>query len=322
MLTDVLKLGNERAPGTQLGCGAGQESSIGQILLTLARSDPEKFRTFFTRMRRAQPKEITRACVRHLACSERDLATREMSEWLARDSLYLKLLFDPEFLPLEEARNGLRVMRQADERFLRKLARALDETADPASLIRALGLLEASEDYSAFCLRLCTLTWHPDPRIRSKAVLALCRIRPNRSVIERHMESDDARVRANAVEALWHTDRGNALRLLREALTDSNNRVVMNGILGLYYWKDECFYGKMLEMAAHAGPNFRLSLAWALGQIRDQRAFGMLAALERDASAEVRTRAAASLAALTAAQPLSASPGAGSNYVARTISAC
>lgn len=291
--------------------GAGPESSTAQILAMLARSDAEKFGSFFRRVRQAHPEEITRVCVRHLAASEHDAATREMTEWLARDSRYLKLLFDPEFLSLDEARAGLRRMRECDQRFLPKLSRALDESKDPACLIRALGLLEASEDYGAFCLRLCTLTWHPDPWIRSKAVLALCRIRPNRSVIERHMESGDARVRANAVEALWHSESGNAVRLLREALRDSHHRVVMNGILGLYYWKDEGFYDKMLEVAGHAGPSFRLSLAWALGQIRDRRAWGMLAALERDDSAAVRTKAAASLAALASEPGASPAPAIG-----------
>ncbi len=284
-----------------------EQSSTAHILLTLARSDAEKFSAFFSRMREVHPEGITRACVRHIATSEGDAVSREMTSWLARGSTYLKLLFDPEFLPLEEARHGLQAMRHADERFLMKLSRALDESREAPCLIRALGLLENSEDYSAFSLRLCRLTWHPDARIRSKAVLALCRIRPNRPVIERHMESQDARVRANAVEALWHTGSGNAQRLLKESLTDPHHRVVVNGILGLYYSKDEAFYGKMLDLAHHVGPSFRLSLAWALGQIRDQRAFSMLRGLQQDDSVEVRSKAAASLAALATAEGSAAS---------------
>lgn len=68
--------------------------------------------------------------------------------------------------------------------------------------MRALTLIEDIEDYSAFYPRLCTLTWHPDNHIRSKALLALCRVRPNRSAIDRQLESPDARVRANAIEAV------------------------------------------------------------------------------------------------------------------------
>jgi HEAT repeat protein len=81
----------------------------------------------------------------------------------------------------------------------------------------------------------------------------------------------------------------------------------VNGILGLYYSKDEAFYGKMLDLAQHVGPNFRLSLAWALGQIRDQRAFSMLRGLQQDDSCEVRSKAAASLAALASAEGSAAS---------------
>ena len=299
LLPDVKKPASLLLPKQPAPAWLGQESSTGQILLTLARSDAEKFTSFFARVRQVHPEAITRACLRHLASPECGAAAREMSSWLARDSAYLKLLFDPEFLPLEQARHGLQTMREADERFVMKLSRALDETREAACLIRALGLLEKSEDYDAFCLRLCRLTWHPDPRIRSKAVLALCRIRPNRPVIERHMESEDARVRANAVEALWHSGSSNAMRLLRAALSDSNHRVVVNGVLGLYYSNDEGFYGKMLELTEHAGPNFRLALAWALGQIRDRRAVGMLEGLQRDDCAEVRAKAAASLTAVS-----------------------
>ena len=280
---------------------AGRESPISQILAALAQSDPVKFSKFFTRMRQAYPEDVTRMCVRHLGLHGLGAAAREMSAWLAQDSVYVNLLFNPEFLGLEEARRSLDIMREADSRFLVKLSRALEDETEAAFLMRALGLIEKSEDCRAFCLRLCTLTWHPDNRIRSKAVLALCRLRPNGPVIERQMESEDARVRANAVEALWGSDTGKAGRLFREALLDSHHRVVVNGILGLYYRNDESFYGRMLELAAHEGPNFRIALAWALGQIRDERAVDVLSVLERDASVEVRNKAAASLAALSAA---------------------
>lgn len=283
---------------------AGQEGSVARILLHLARSDGEKFRNFFLRIRQAYPEQVTRACLRYLTEAESDPVSRQMSAWLARDSAYLNLLFDPDFLPVEEARRSLKIMRESDDCFLRKLSHALDETGETAFLIRALGLLDEGADYSAFCLRLCTLTWHPDPRIRSKAVLALCRIRPNPPVVARHMESKDARVRANAVEALWHSGSGPAVRLFREALSDSHHRVAVNGMLGLYYSNDEGYYGKALELTKRTEANFRVSLAWALGKMNDRRALEVLGKLAEDESAEVRAKALQSAEALLRAQDI------------------
>ena len=193
-------------------------------------------------------------------------------------------------------------MRSADEKFAGKLSRAMEETSAAHSLVRALTLMEDIQDYSAFYPRLCTLTWHPDNFIRSKAVLALCRVRPNRSLIDRQLESPDARVRANAVEALWSAPQGSAIRLFQEALADDNHRVVVNALVGLYHHKDETYYERMVALAAHPEPRFRAALAWALGQLHEPRLLPLLQKLTSDESLEVRTRAEASQTLLSASQ--------------------
>lgn len=274
-----------------------QVSGTGQILLALAKGDPAKFTSFFTRVRQAYPEEVTQIALRHIALEAENAAGREMASWLALQSAYVTLLFDPGFLPLEEARRAIGIMRIADERFLRKLSHVMGETTSADSLVRALTLIEDIEDYSAFYPRLCTLTWHPDNYIRSKAVLALCRMRPNRSLIDRQLESPDARVRANAVEALWHAPAGSAVRVFQEALGDDHHRVVVNALVGLYHHKDESYYEKMVALASHPEPRFRAALAWALGQIQEEKLLSLLERLATDSSSEVRSRAASSLLA-------------------------
>ena len=268
-------------------------SGTGQILAALAKGDPAKFSSFFGRVRQAYPEEVTRIALRQIAADPEGSAAREMADWLSTQNAYVSLLFDPEFLPLEKARQALTVMRAADAKFAGKLSRAMGETTAPECLLRALTLIEDSDDYSAFYARLCTLTWHSDNYIRSKAVLALCRMRPNRSLIDRQLESPDARVRANAVEALWHAPAGSAIRVFQEALADDNHRVVVNALMGLYYHKDESYYDKMVALAGHPEPRFRAALAWALGQISEARLVPLRERLAADPSPEVRVRAAA-----------------------------
>lgn len=275
-------------------------SGTGQILATLAKGDPAKFSSFFNRLRQAYPEEVTQLALRLVAFEADNAATRELAAWLASERPYLALLFDPEFLPLEAARRAISIMRSADEKFAGKLSRAMEETSAASSLVRALTLMEDIQDYSAFYPRLCTLTWHPDNFIRSKAVLALCRMRPNRSLIDRQLESPDARVRANAVEALWHAPAGSAIRIFQEALADTNHRVVVNALVGLYHHNDETYYEKMVALAAHPEARFRAALAWALGRIPEPRLLAVLQKLASDDAPEVRTRAEASLGLLAA----------------------
>jgi len=103
-------------------------SGTGQILAALAKGDPAKFTSFFTRVRQAYPEEVTQLTLRQIALQPESAAAREMAAWLAAASAYMALLFDPEFLPLEEARRAIAVMRAADAKFAVKLTRAMQET--------------------------------------------------------------------------------------------------------------------------------------------------------------------------------------------------
>lgn len=294
-----LEMDREMSSSSSVNSKVPLLSGTGQILAVLAKGDRDKFTRFFTRVRQAYPEEVARIALKQIAGDPESRVGRAMAEWLATQAGYVALLFDPEFLPLAKAHQALAAMRAADPKFAGNLLRGMEEMTTPEFLMRALTLIEDSADYSPFYARLSTLTRHPNNHIRSKAVLALCRMRPHRSLIDRQLESPDARVRANAVEALWHAPAGLATRVFREALADDHHRVVVNALLGFYHQKDDSYYDKMMALSKHPGPRFRVALAWALGEIREERLMPLREKLAADSSAEVRARAAASLAKLS-----------------------
>lgn len=139
---NLLEVSSLKSGSTQKPAPAG---GTGQIL-ALAKGDPAKFTSFFTRVRQAYPEKVKQLTLRQIAFQPESAAAREMAAWLAAASAYMALLFDPAFLPLEEARRAIAVMRAADAKFAVKLTRAMQETTGADCLVRALTLIEDIED--------------------------------------------------------------------------------------------------------------------------------------------------------------------------------
>ena len=265
-----------------------------QILETLATTNSPKFGPYFRRMREAFPEELARVCIRHIATHEPGPAEKRMAVWLSSDETYLTLIIGSDLLNSHEAQNAAKVLKDVDPKFFVKLSQFTDGThrpVDPVVLARALNLLEATGDYTALVPRLNALTNHADERIRSKAVKALCGLRPNKALLKRQLQSDDARVRANAIEGIWHMQSEEASDIFREALSDNNHRVVVNALLGLHYQKDQWAIDRLLELANHSSAPFRAAVAWAFGRILDHRAVPVLELLAKDPSDMVQKRA-------------------------------
>ena len=74
----------------------------------------------------------------------------------------------------------------------------------------------------------------------------------------------DPRVRANAIEALWWVDTPEARALLHLATNDSDNRVLGNALLGLYYLGDCAVLEQLIKLSADAPAGFRATAAWVL----------------------------------------------------------
>ncbi|MBV8551324.1 MAG: hypothetical protein JOY54_08495 [Acidobacteriaceae bacterium] len=243
-------------------------------------------------MRKIRPAEVARTCVRYLGTRELNPAAREMLAWLTFRPEYVPHLLDPELLSSEEARRAAVTLREADPRFFARILAFLETHTENAELAKqAIELLEELKDFGILLPWLRALTQHTDRTIRSKAVKVICTVMPNQDMIARQLESADARVRANAIEALWHVQNSEAISILQHALSDAHHRVVANALLGLFYHRDECWLDGMTRLASHPSAMSRAAAAWALGETRDSRVIGQLQTLAKDPAPQVRKRA-------------------------------
>lgn len=264
----------------------------------LAESDLVGFTTFFRSLREEFPDEAVRCCLRYLATHELDQASRQMTTWLTWIR-YIPFLLDEEILSVSEAASVAEILRQSDPQFFVNLCRLTDDPqSDWRQVSRALTLAGSLGDPNVLIPWIRGLTRHPNERIRSKAVKGMCEIRANKALIERQLQSEDARVRANAIEAVWHSDSEDTEALFRCALSDPHHRVVANALVGLYYKKDPTALEKMIELTKHPSPDFRAAMAWALGHIGDAKARSALEQLTTDPVLRIRVRATRTLAAL------------------------
>jgi hypothetical protein len=240
------------------------------------------------------PDGSIRACVLHLNDKGTDSFGLEYIQRLAATDHYLAVVLDPEVLSLESAKRVCRLFRSADPYFFTHLSRlAFDKKnpQPPSFTTRALAILDELSKDDPIVPWLRQLTDHPDERVRSKAVKVLCRLRPSKSIIELHLKSADPRVRANAVEALWHAPGTEASAVFKSALNDPHHRVVVNALVGLYYRKDPAAMNMIINMSDHPSPKFRLAIIWAMGAIADPRAVPALQKLLSDSSESVRDKA-------------------------------
>ncbi|HEY7304254.1 MAG TPA: HEAT repeat domain-containing protein [Bryobacteraceae bacterium] len=289
---------------------ATPNEALEETLLHLAKTDPAKFRILCRRIREASPErldhtceQIARTCIREIATHGKGSKDQPMLSWVIADGRYLNLLLDPDFLSLEEAKKVSTFMREADSGFFLKfegLTSSVNAERDLRRLERALHLFVESGTSNVLVPWLRSLTNHADKRIRSKAVKSLCALRPNSALVEKQLSSDDARVRANAIEALWGTRSQEAASLFREALNDSSHRVVVNALVGLHFHDPEEALEILLRLCKHSAPLFRAAAAWGLGRIADTRAIPALKTLVEDSSDIVRERAARVLEAFAA----------------------
>ncbi len=142
---------------------------------------------------------------------------------------------------------------------------------------------------------------HPDPHLRSKAVLMIGREQRNLDWVRHRMAEADPRVRANVVETLWGRRTEEARAALQSAASDPHNRVVGNALLGLYRMSDPSAISGLFQMVTHESELFRASAAWAMGETADPRFAEVLGRMLGDPGNAVRKRAFESLRRIKAA---------------------
>jgi HEAT repeat protein len=189
------------------------------------------------------------------------------------------------------------ILQKLDPRFDARIVKQMTSTAsradqlEPATAERLLDLMSAFSDSSRTLPVLAELLKHPSPRIRSKAVLLMGRARGDAKLPNSHVREKDARVRANAIEALWGDTSPEARSILTAATTDPDNRAVANAAIGLYKLDDTHSIALVLDMSEHSSPVFRCSAVWVMSETEDPRFLKTLAKLIGDADPRVRNLA-------------------------------
>jgi hypothetical protein len=140
-----------------------------------------------------------------------------------------------------------------------------------------------------------------DPQIRSKSALLLINKIESPSLLQKLITDSDARVRANAIEALWGRQTVAAEEVFRKGLLDLHHRVAANAVYGLLLIDPEKYRANLEVLANHTEPNRRGGAAWIIGKIGDIRNAGLLKPLLVDANAAVRGGAFRAIRALRSA---------------------
>lgn len=209
-----------------------------------------------------------------------------------------------ERLGREQAVNLCRVGMEADPHFDIRLARLLprrgqDESGIGAgAILRVLDVLNEISAGARLVFMLARFTSHSNPQIASKAALLVGQRIQNPAWVEEHFLSEDARLRANVIEALWGQREAWARRLIRRALRDENNRVAGNAVMGLWFAGDPNFSELAGRMLRDARPAFRQTAAWVMGRSGDPAFLEPLRAALSDSAPDVRRSARRALVAI------------------------
>jgi hypothetical protein len=299
-------------------CRGGVQDEYGARLEAVVRDFDRDPRESRRRMRELLDGDREGFCAKALDLVKKhgdSRAARCLVVLLVANNLLRPALCDPG-LSGQEAVAVARAVALVDPMLDFSLARALTENSDttPANASRLIQILSEISDGTQILPWLARLLRHPDPHIRSKAVLLVGR--GGRSVrwAQKRMAEEDSRVRANAVESLWRVDTAEAHTLLEQASRDGNNRVAGNALLGLYWLGDCASLPGVQRIARSESSLFRSTAAWVMGRTGDPRFTEVLAGMLRDPNAAVRKRAFSALAGMRSAA--AQAPGAGELRVA------
>jgi HEAT repeat protein len=241
---------------------------------------------------------LTRRAVTLLG-EQRDLP---MEEAVARAVIgnreYYHVLLRPESTDAGEMVHAAAVLARYDSVFTAGLLRAADATARSEG--RALEILDRLGRTAVAAQWVRRMTEHPDPSVRSKAVKMLTCLHVNTAFIERQLENSDARVRANAVEALWGQHSHRHRQLLEKAALDPHHRVSANALLGLFRANAFGIVERIARSARSSSPQHRAAIAWMMGKTGRPEFIPELKILDHDAEECVRSCAASALEHLRA----------------------
>ena len=228
---------------------------------------------------------------------------RYVATLLLKNSAFLDRLCNPDACTREEAVAIARQLARVDPLVDVALARRLVDNygsvrpnLDARVCERILEILDAVSEGARLVPILSRLVASSNPRLRSKIALLIGRRVRNPKLAGGHLKELDARVRANAVEALWGVDSPEVRAIFQQAVDDPNNRVAGNALYGLYLLDEVTVIPKILALAEHPAACTRTTAAWVMGQTGDPRFVEVLGGMVRDENPAVRSAVFRSLA--------------------------
>jgi len=251
------------------------------------------------RLHATDPSGLAHAALQLLvSAEEKSPGLKYAADLLMAGSLLAELFLNKDLLTLEEAVSLARKVTWVEPFLDVRLVRQVVASAagkvgsvKNADALHVLGLVEAISDCSRLGSYLVQFLNHPSDKVRSKAALMLGRTNWNLARVESLLESDDSRLRANAVESLWGHRHAHVRKMLWNATQDPCGRVVVNALLGLCQVGDRQAYSRLFELAETSDPLLRSGAAWAMGQMRDPEFREALEKLALDDNAKVRAMA-------------------------------
>ena len=224
---------------------------------------------------------------------------------ISGDDSLIDLLVDEKALRRDEAFTMVGRMAPSRPMLEVRLMRKMLENADglgaavPMEVaLRVMTMVEAISDCSRITVYLSQPERHPSAEVRSKAALLLGRGNINVGRVRRFLASQDARLRANAVESLWGMNTQQARALFWDAALDPNRRVAINALVGLCRAGDAHARRRLIALLHGDDPVSRRAAAWAMGKLGDPEFAEILAPLKNDPDENMRKMAAQSFAML------------------------
>jgi HEAT repeat protein len=218
-----------------------------------------------------------------------------LASLLTEDNLWLEPLLTEELLEEEAAEEILRSLAanepQLDVMLLRRLLAGGGGNVariDDRRALRALKAVEKLGVQQRLLPLLAQLLRHPSPQVRSKVALLMGRANFSSTRISTLLEAADSRVRANAIEALWHATEPTIAAIFRAALDDPAVRVRVNALVGLALMRDEPALRELEQLAQAEDPGLRAAAAWGIGRVGDPAMKPLLDRLAQDSDPGVR----------------------------------
>ena len=260
-------------------------------------------------LQKGDPGLFAFAALRLLGSAEPSQGLKVVARFVASDDLTIDTLLTSDETSLPEAGAATSRLNEVDSSFdvrmLRRVLQDFGEVGDiPTPL--ALRLLQILDQGPNSCSKLTSplirFMRHPSEKVRSKSVLLLGRGNHNLRRTLEYLSSQEARVRANAVESLWGHQGEDTRRVLVECAQDPNQRVMLNALVGLCRMGDSKSATRLITLAASENPVIRAGAAWGMGQLNRADVVAefsaALATLSEDSDQKVQNMARKSLEAL------------------------